>query len=206
MAKKLILFALRLLMLNVVAVFIVAIFFMIENKIIQLCVDALFIFALWYFAWRDSVNIGLKDAQKDKIIKRRVETENYVPQGNEGKLFRPWLGFIAGLISQAPTLLLVIILVIANSESPLHNILTPVINIWNYNYFYIENSIPATFPYIYAIASLLFCAVSGLAYLNGPNELKRIETVIERNKAKKPRRVQDEWAAAKKKTQQPKKR
>jgi hypothetical protein len=198
MAKKFILFSLRLLLLNVVAVIVVAIFLGIANNIVQICIDALFAFVLWYFIWRDALNAGLKDAQKDKIIAKRVEAENYVPQGDEGRMFKPWFGFLTGLAAQTPTLILVVILATIDPGSTLYGILKPVTLFWNYNYLYIGSAMPeALFPYFYILPSLLFCLVSGLAYLNGPRELKRIETIIERNVAKGARRVQDEWKAEK---------
>jgi hypothetical protein len=205
MAKKFILFSLRLLLLDVVAVIVVAIFIGISNDIVQICIDALFAFVLWYFVWRDALSAGLKDAQKDKIVAKRVEAESYVPQGDEGKMFKPWFGFMTGLVSQVPTLILVVILAVINPDSTLYGILRPVTLFWNYNYLYIEASMPALFPYFYVIPSLLFCLVSGLAYLNGPREMKRIETIIERNVAKGARRVQDEWKAEKRRKNMQKK-
>lgn len=198
MAKKLVLFSLRLLMLNVVADIIVAmVFYAIQNEIAQICIDAFFVLVLWYFVWRDAMNIGLKDSQKDKISNQSKAEENNDAQRRKNA-FVPWFGFAAGFISQIPTFVLAVVLVFLNQDGVLNTVLKLVINLLNFYVLYIQNSMRALFPFVFVIASVLFCVVSGLAYLSGPREMKRIETIIERNLARGARRVQDEWKAEKK--------
>lgn len=199
MVKRLILFALRLLLLVIVADIIGAILISIQNTTINWIIDILLTFTLWVFVWMDAVGYGQKDIKKDKSIRHRVEENGYKPEGEEGRMFLPWFGFAAGLIAQIPAF--VLILGICFASQPVSVWLTPLLNLWNLSALHILTSLAGSHVFVYLVPPILFAAVSGTGYLNGPAQQKRLETIIERNKARKAKRVQDDAKSKKKKGQ-----
>jgi hypothetical protein len=196
MAKKLTLFSLRLMMLNFVSIFIMLLLSMWQNNIYQWAITIFLTFVLMYFVWRDSETAGQKDIHNDKIIKKRV-ADGYTPSGYEGRAFKKWFGFAAGLLAQVPA---AVLLIIACVSPALNGIVLPIAKLWYFSYISIITIIPAAaVPYFMFLFVVLFSLIAGLAYLNGPSVDRKIEIIIERNKAKKPRLVQDEWKAAAKK-------
>jgi hypothetical protein len=219
MAKKLTMFALRLALLNLVSIFIMGIMITISNNsIFQWVVTALITFALMYIVWRDSENVGQRDYHCDKIINRRMAEENYSPQGREGSTFRKGFGFAGGFLAQAPAFILLVISgfqdrqSVSNGTNAVFYTLMPVTRAWYLTYAgvvtYADNFFTAIhaqyfLPVVMFAFVALFSIVAGVAYLNGPAVDRRIETMIERNKAKKQKLVQDEWKAeAKRKARQ----
>lgn len=200
MAKRLIVSAFRLFVLNIVAAFIVLFFLGIKNDIIQICVESLFVLVLWVFVWLELSGSGQNDVKKDKIIRKRMEQAD--GKGDiEPLQFKPWFGFAAGAISQIANIGLVIAYYVVGTQTA-DSILKPVLNIININLVFISNQ-TGLFPIIYLLASMVFLTVSGLAYLNGPAQQRRLETIIERNTAKKAKRVQDDLKNKKKQPKKP---
>lgn len=199
MAKRLTLFSLRLLLLVIVADVIAAILVAIPNPTINIIIDILLTLCLWVFVWMDAVNYGQKDFKKDKMIQHRVAETGYAPTGEEGKLFKPWFGFVAGLLSQIPAFLLIIAIIFGSKE--INGWLEPFRNIWNLICVHIFTPLAATQSLLYLVPSIMISIVAGLGYLNGPSQQKRLETIIERNKMKRAKRVQDDAKNKKKKSQ-----
>lgn len=196
MAKRLLSFSLKLLFLNVVAVFI-GIFVMFpvaslwKNDVFEWFVSLLFAFLWFLFIWMDSGNLAQKNIQRDKIINRKVQEEAYVPRGDEGRFYATWHGFLAGFLSQLPALILIIVTFFIDG-------LDWIVKGWYVIFFKSYNAFENALPYLYLAYPILLACVSGVAYLNGPALQRRLETIIERNKAKKARRVQDDLKNKKK--------
>jgi hypothetical protein len=200
MAKKLILFSLRLMLLNVVSIFVMMLLAMFSNDIYLWVVTVFMTFVLFYFVWRDSEAAGQKSIHGDRLVQRRMAQEEYAPSGDEGRQFRKWYGFAGGALAQSPAVVLLLIACIARSGSPVFSIVVPVARIWYFTYLSLSTFFdtvlqPDALPYVMFLFAALFSVVAGLAYLHGPAVDKKVETIIERNKAKRPRKVQDEWAA-----------
>jgi 4-amino-4-deoxy-L-arabinose transferase-like glycosyltransferase len=203
MAKKLTLFSLRLMLLNVVSIFIMLLMALWQNDIYQWIITVFVTFALMYFAWRDAEAVGQKDFHNDRLVRRRAEEEKQEPTGNEGRLYKKWFGFAAGLLSQVPAIILLAIACIVTSKSALFDALVPITRVWYFSYLHIMTLcdsvlVQDALPYIMFLFAIAMSVVAGLAYLHGPAVDKKLETIIERNKAKKPMRMQDEWALEKK--------
>jgi hypothetical protein len=199
MAKRLTMFSLRLLLLIIVADVLAAILMGIENVAVQWGIDILLTLSLWVFVWMDAVSYGQKDFKKDKLIKNRVEETGCKPEGEEGRMFKPWFGFVAGLIAQIPAFLLMLGIIFTNDS--VRVILTPLLNLWNLSNIHILLSVSGFLVFAYVVPPILFAVVSGLGYMNGPAQQKRLEIIIERNKTKKARRVQDDLKKKQKKGQ-----
>ena len=195
MAKRLVLTALRLLLLNIVAAVIVLFFLGIENAIVQISIESLFAVVLWIFVWLETAGKGQNDVKKDKIIKLKQQSPDAGQFTAEPLQFKPWFGFAAGALSQLPTIGVIVAYFIVDATTA-ESILKPVLNVMNINYVHISNMLNF-FPFFYLIPSLVFITVAGLGYLNGPAQQRRLETIIERNKAKKAKRVQDDLKAKK---------
>lgn len=193
MAKRLTVLALRLMLLNLVSTiiyFITAVAW--DNAIFQLVINCILTLTLLYFVWNDSSNTGQKDIQKDKIILRKMSEENYVPSGNEGKMYTKWFGYMAGLLTQTPALIVIVFLCFLDTESLAYQIMIPLTRAWFITYSQIYINFESALPYLFFIFPIIFTLVSGLAYTTGPAKQKRLEVIIERNNAKKAKRVQDE--------------
>jgi hypothetical protein len=205
MAKRLTLLSLRLLALNAIII-LVAVFIMTplmgiwDNAAYHWFITILFSFLLWLFAWLDSVNASVKDVKNDKITKKTF-AEGSLQSGKEPVLlYSNWFGFAAGILSQAPVLIIVIVTCFANE--PLRTTLSILLRVWNITYLQVYNSFAGALPYLFLLFPVLFSVACGLAYLNGPVQQQRMETIIERNKARKAKRVQDEKKGQKKTAQQ----
>jgi len=199
MAKKLTLFALRLMLLNFVSIFIMMILSMWDNNVYLWVITFFMTFVLFYFVWRDAEAIGQKDSHNEKIRNKKIAEEGTVPSGDTGGIYKKWFGFAAGLLAQAPAVILLTIACFLDKSSVFYNSMMPIIRLWYFTYSSIVLAFINVLPYLMFLFVALFSLVAGLAYLHGPAVDKKIETIIERNKAKKPKRVQDEWKAAKKK-------
>lgn len=200
MVKRIALFSLRLMMLNIVAFIITFFLIGIENAVVQWIISALMTFVLWLFVWVDCRNRGQKDVQKDKIIRRKVEQEGYVPERGEGGEYVWWFGFAAGLAAQAPALLLLLASLFVNDA--VRVILFAVERVWFLTYAQVMMTLEGALPALFFAFIALFSVVSGLAYLTGPAQQRKLETIIERNKARKAARVQDDKKNKKKLAQQ----
>lgn len=204
MAKRLLSFSLRLLFLNFVAL-ILGLIVMLpllgiwKNDVYMWFVCLLFSFLWFLFIWLDSVGLAQKNIQRDKIIARKVAEDHYVPQGDEGKLYAPWHGFVVGLISQIPALVVIVFTFFTGPLEWPWLVIKGWYIIFSQSYVAFESAL----PFLFLIYPIVLACVSGLAYLNGPAQQRRLETIIERNTAKKAKRVQDDLKN-KKKSQQKK--
>jgi hypothetical protein len=189
MAKNLILFGLRLLLLNVIAVILALIFITIESMVVQYIIEGLLAVVLFIFVWSDAANKGFDHVKRDKNIQKSIEADKAatVPPG---KTYVPWFGFAAGLVSQLPLIVLIVLYFFFSGNT--QQVLLVLINFCNYNYLYLSEALKPAFPFVYLAASAVFVLMAGLGYLNGPAKQRRLETIIERNKSKKAKRVQDE--------------
>lgn len=192
MAKKLTMFSLRLMLLNFISIIVTLLLSMWNNTIYQWVVTALVTFLLWIFVWMDAVNIGQKDTQKDKIAKRKKVEGGVAPEGKEEPAYHKWFGFAAGLLAQVPALIALIAACFMNNQSVPYNIILPILRAWYFTYSQIMVTFEGAIPYLLFLFPVLFALVAGLGYINGPAQQKRMETIIERNKARKAKRVQDD--------------
>ncbi len=199
MAKRLITFSFRLLFLNLVA-FLLGIIVMVpllgvwDSVWFKWFLSLLFSFLWFMFIWLDTVGFAQKNIQKDKIIARKIAEEQYVPQGDEGKNYAPWHGFLIGLLSQIPSLIVIVISFFHGlQEWP-----TLVLRGWYIIFFQSYVTFEGALPYLFLVYPIILACVSGLAYLNGSVQQRRLETIIERNKARKAKRVQDDLKNSKK--------
>jgi hypothetical protein len=195
MPKRIAVLAFRLLFVNVMTM-LIALFVMVPLSSIwdfpayQWFITAVFTFLMWLLVWVDSTGTGQKDVQKDKILKRKMAEENYVPAPGEGMHYTPWLGYAAGFAAQLPFFLVAIVACVASE--PLRQILSTVLRVWNFMYLQLFMAFPGALPWMFLLLPLLFTAVAGLGYNNGPAQQTRMETIIERNKTRKSKRVQDD--------------
>ena len=143
----------------------------------------------------DAASTAQKDVQKDKIIRRRVEEEQYAPKGDEGQLFQKWFGFAAGLAAQAPVLLVTIVALILTGTA--QQVVELVLDFWHVPYLEALTTFAAAKPWLYLVFPVLFAAVAGFAYQTGPARQRRMETIIERNKTRKARLMREDAAKAK---------
>jgi hypothetical protein len=203
MAKKLTLFSLRLMLLNFISIIINLLLSMWSNTIYQWIITALVTFLLWLFVWMDAINIGQKDTQKDKIAKRKMAEEGQAAEGKVEPVYLKWFGFAGGILAQAPALILLIIACFLDRQTVLYNVFLPALRAWYFSYSQILVSFEGALPYLLFLFPVLFAVVAGLGYLNGPAQQKKMETIIERNKAKKAKRVQDDAKNKKKGQRKP---
>jgi uncharacterized protein YacL len=213
MVKKLFSFAGRLLMLNAIAV-LLAVFIMLpiisnwNNAVFGWIITILFSLVMLGLVWVDAVNSGTKDAKNDKIARKVLEEGAGGTEKSPQLVYRKWFGFAGGALAQAMAYIFVAILAYVLSathalsgflaEDSWAAILTTGLKLWNMTYLTafmtFENAAPVLFPVLF----LLFVLSSGFGYLNGPVQQRRLETIIERNKARKAKRVQDDLKNKKK--------
>ncbi len=192
MAKRLILFALRLLLLNVIAGILALIFAGIDNTVVQYFIEGFIALALWAFVWSDASNKGFDHVRRDRNSVKAIEAGK--PEAaSPYKNYIPWFGFVSGAIAQIPVLALIVAYLVAGGTETM---LYPILNITNIHFAIIaQQALMPIYPFFYLLTALVFIAVAGLGYMNGPAKQRRLETIIERNKAKKAKRVQDEIKA-----------
>lgn len=194
MVKRLILFALRLLLLNVIAGILALIFANIDNTVVQFCIEGVVALLLWAFVWSDASNKGYEHVRTDRNNLKAVEAGK--PEAEAASLkktYIPWFGFAAGAIAQIPVLALIVAYLMAGSTESL---LYPILNMANIHFaIFAQQVLMPIYPFFYLLTALLFIVIAGLGYLNGPAKQRRLETIIERNKARKAKRVQDEIKA-----------
>ncbi len=201
MTKRLAKFAFKLLsvhaLMTLLTFFIMPGLFGISTNAVYLwCITAFFAAGLWLLVWYDAANAGQKDVQKDKIIARRMEQdENYVPQGEDGKLYQSWMGFVAGFLAELPALLLTVVALV--SAGQLQDILTLALAIWNVPYQQVLNTLSGLQPALFLVFPVVYALVAGFGYRSGPAKQRRTETIIERGKNRKARLVREEQAKAK---------
>lgn len=191
MAKRLTMFSLRLMLLNFISIFVTLILSLWDNTVYQWAISAFVTFLLWLFVWMDAVNIGQKDVQKDKIARRKLADEGKEPAESD-LTYKKWFGFAAGLLAQVPAVILLAAACFMGDQSKLYGIFMPIVRAWYFTYAQLMVAFEAAMPYLAFVFPVIFAVVSGLAYLNGPNQQRRLETIIERNKSKKAKRVQDD--------------
>lgn len=201
MAKKLIKLALRLTLLNVVSIFIMLfLFYLTQNAIVLWFMTAVMTILLLTFVWRDAQSAGQKDAHNDRLLAKRIaEGADVSPQ--EKPVYKKWFGFAAGLVAQFPAVLLLLGVLAFMGIPEVSGMLIGLAKFWFITYYQpiFGGLFPDTFlPLIMLLCIALFAATAGLAYLRGPALERKVETIIERSKTKRPMRVQDEWALEKK--------
>lgn len=196
MTRKLLMFSLRLFFLGIVSIVISwLLLFVIDNDVFQWAMTGFLTFVLWIFVWVDSSNIGQKDVQKDKITQRKTEQDSCAPGVGEGREFKKWFGFAAGMTAQIFGYALAALLAFGFSlliQQPWSSALPIGLKIWNMTYLQAFATFENLAVYLFILCPVLFSIVTGLGYLNGPAQQRRLETIIERNKAKKAKRVQDD--------------
>lgn len=207
MVKKLFSFAGRLLMLNAIAV-LLAVFIMLpiisnwNNAVFGWIITILFSLVMLGLVWVDAVNSGTKDAKNDKIARKVLEEGTAGAEKSPQLVYRKWFGFAGGALAQ--TMAYVFIATLAYilfathaldgffAENSLAAIMTTGLKLWNMTYLNAFMTFEKATPALFIIFFLLFASAAGLGYLNGPVQQQRLETIIERNKARKAKRVQDD--------------
>ena len=118
--------------------------------------------------WYPMVNQGVKDYMHDELAAQR----------GEARLFHPGFGFLAGLLSQLPAVVL-LVLSLANPS------LSRLLGYWQYMFARLWKSVPDLWVLWGVIGILLPTAVCGLAYLYGKELRLRTKIVIQRSKEKR---------------------
>lgn len=201
MAKKLANLALKLLLLNLVSVFIMLFLIMPSQSPVYLwCVTGVMTLVLYFFVWRDAESAGQKDAHNDRLLAKRSSEENS-PATPEKPSHKKWFGFAAGILAHIPAIVLLLGALVLSGLPEIRTLLIWLTKMWLitcyeplFGNIFMDNYLPL----IMLLDMALFSVVAGLAYLHGPAVDRKVETIIERNKAKKPMRMQDEWALEKK--------
>ncbi len=207
MVKKLFSFAGRLLMLNAIAV-LLAVFIMLpiisnwNNVVFGWIITILFSLVMLGLVWVDAVNSGTKDAKNDKIARKVYEEGTPRTEKSPQLVYRKWFGFAGGALAQAMAYAFIAILAyVLNATHALGGflaedswaaIMTTGLKLWNMTYLNAFLSFEKAALVLFPVFFLLFVLSAGLGYLNGPVQQRRLETIIERNKARKAKRVQDD--------------
>ncbi len=199
MAKRIATLAVRLLSANLL-VMLVALFVMLpltgflkDVALYQWFITAIFAVIMLVIVWFDTTGVGQKDVQKDKFLKRKMAQEGYIPTPDDKIQYMGWLGFAAGFAAQSPFFVLALVAGFAGmAGSTIDAVLVPILRGWNVMYLQVFESFPNSLPWLFLLFPLIYSAVAGLGYRNGPVQQARMEVIIERNKSRKAQRVQDD--------------
>lgn len=198
MARRIVTFALRMLSANLL-VMLVALFvllplssYLTNVALYQWALTAAFAVVMYVILWFDASGQGQKDVQKDKFLKRKQEQPNYLPDPEDKPRYIPWLGFAAGFAAQSLFFLIALVDCFTGRGTVMYTVLTAILRIWNLMYLQAFAAFPGVLPWLFLLFPLLFSLVGGLGYRNGPAQQARMEVIIERNKTRKARRVQDD--------------
>ena len=198
MAKRILTMALRMLSSNVL-VMLIGLFllaslstFLTDVAIYQWAITAVFAVLMWVILWLDTSGQGQKDVQKDKILKRRQALPDYSPAPEDELRYFPWLGFAAGFAAQLPVVLLVLVAGFFSRDSVVYIVINVLLRSWNIMYLQVFTALEGAQPWVFLLFPVIFSLVAGLGYRTGPSQQARMEVIIERNKTRAARRVQDD--------------
>lgn len=198
MAKRILTMALRMLSSNVL-IMLVALFvllplsqYLTNVPLYQWALTGVFAVLMLVLLWFDTGNQGQKDVQKDKILKRRQEQPDYVPSPEDKPHYTPWLGFAAGFAAQSPFFLMALVAGFLSHDSVIFATLNAILRFWNVMYLNAYVSFPNALPWLFLLFPVIFSLIGGFAYRTGPVQQARMEVIIERNKTRAARRVQDD--------------
>ena len=131
---------------------------------------------LYGILWMACAGRGKQDIDIEVLNQKRIQTN---PNITFSKQYIWWRGFLAGSLVMSP-LVIVMILNSILKDFMIGDIILRIafsvhvkgISLWGTN------------PLAIIIYMILFCTVCGLAYMTGPSQKAKINTIIKRNEAK----------------------
>lgn len=134
-----------------------------KNEVYQWIIGIIYIAIFWLVIYADTSSKGLDDAKADK--------------------YKPYKGFIAGLIACIPAFILYIGALVYPTNTNGINWFQPALRIWLVPYIKIFTSFEEAMPHIAMVMALLLPLVTGISYMDGLRKRQKILMAIEKTDA-----------------------
>ncbi|GEM_PF-6555165 len=163
-------------------------FGLVESTLYDWGITILLSLVLYMLVWIRASQEGKAAVDADHMSLKRFE-RNEIPAPE--KFYFPYKGFVAGLLSKLPVIVLLVLRFATGSDAyhfPI-NVFFGVhysASLVTFNIAKISTGELSVFSYLLSVLCyiVLFSLVSGLAYMTGPAQREKVLTVIKRNEEK----------------------